>query len=79
MAWREWRSSSGGSPTLKKSLNDIDRTTANITIGLIDIKGTLRNFVVELDKSNRESHKIAAISYFLAGLAALASFIISLL
>ena len=37
------------------------------------------SFARELEKANQESHKIAMTAYFLAGLAALASFVVSLL
>ena len=49
--------------------------TATIKITGIDFE----DFAKELEKSNQESHKIAATAYFLAGLTALASLAFSFL
>lgn len=76
MAWHEWRKSG-------KKLQALDAISP-LKGGQVNILGVnfaemLEKFKDELNKSNRESHTIAATSYLLAGLAALASFIISLL
>src|SRR3989344_2760500 len=75
MTWREWRKS-------KESLESLNPAffkdsnfgmSANIKIMGIDFE----SFAKELEKSNKESHKIAATAYFLAVLTALASFILT--
>ena len=71
MAWREWRES-------KEELESLKR--ANFSSGFIKMQGiNFEDLAKEINRSVRESHKIAATSYFLAGLVALASFIFSLL
>lgn len=76
MAWREWKKS-------EKTSDDLE-SMQPLPIGRVQILGIdfaemLKNFKKELNKSTQESHRIATISYFLAGLTALASCIISLL
>ena len=45
----------------------------SIVMGGIDFK----SFVTELDNANKENHKAASVSYFLAGLTAIASLTMS--
>ena|SRR3989338_6436254 len=77
MAWREWSRSKKPLSSLKSAFFNKQNTgiTATIKITGIDFE----DFAKELEKSNQESHKIAATAYFLAGLTALASLAFSFL
>ncbi len=71
MAWREWRKSKEELKSLKQ---------ASFSSGSIKFMNiNFEDFIKELNKSNQESHRIAATSYFASGLVALGSFIFSLL
>ena len=71
MAWKEQKKS-------KQALESLRQ--ANFSFGSMKLMNiNFEDFAKELNKSNQESHKIATTSYFLAGLTALVSFIISLL
>ena len=70
MTYREWKKS-------KQQLESLKSVQSSVSINMMGVD--FRSFIKELEKSNQESHKITATSYFLAGLTALASFIISLL
>jgi len=72
MAWKEWEKSKKMMNSLRPSLF---KSGVSIKIAGINFE----SFVSELEKANQESHQIAATSYFLAGLTAIASFITSLL
>jgi len=73
MAFREWKKSKLPMKSLKSSF--VKSSDISISLGGLD----LRAFTEELEKANQESHKIAATSFFLATLTALASLIISLI
>lgn len=76
MSCLEWKKSKSGS----KSLELIQSSTGGEVIILgVNFKTMLERFKNELNQSNKESHKIAATSYLLAALTALASFIISII
>jgi|SRR3989344_327570 len=75
-AWREF----------KKSRRDIERlgnltpnSSGQVKILGIDFGQAFSLFKSAINKSNKESHKIAATAYFLAGLTAIVSFIFSLI
>lgn len=53
-------------------------TTARVVILGVDFSEVFESLKEVINKSNQESHKIATTSYFLAGLTALASLIVSL-
>ncbi|MBU4348417.1 hypothetical protein KJ671_02905 [Patescibacteria group bacterium] len=76
MAWREWRKAMANLESLE-SLKPL--SAGKVEILGINFTEMLNKFKNELNQSNKESHKLAATSYFLAGLTALVSFIISLL
>lgn len=76
MGWREHQKSKKGMEGLE---NLKPMVTGQVKILGIDFADMLGRFKDGLNQSNKESHKIATTSYFLAGLVALASFIISLL
>lgn len=74
MAWRE-RKKSGENI---KSLETIQPLTIGQVLILgIDFTEVIKKFKNELNNFTQESHRVAAQSYFLAGLTALVSFIIS--
>ena len=76
MSWKEYRKSRRDLETLC----DINPSPfGQVKILGVDFSGMLNKFKNEINQSNKESHKIATTSYFLAGLTALASFIILLL
>ena len=77
MAWKELQKSKKPLESLKTSFlnNPSNGIKATVIMGGVD----LGSFSKELEKSNQESHKIASISYSLAGLTAIASLILSLL
>lgn len=76
MAWKEWRKSKRDLGTL----GDINPSSfGKVEILGVNFSEMLNKFKNEINRSNKESHEIAKTSYFLAGLTALASFIISLL
>ena len=76
MAWKEFKRSKKDSGTLK---NITPSSWGKVEILGINFAEMLNKFKGEINQSSKESHRIAATSYFLAGLTALASFIISLL
>ncbi|MDP3051925.1 MAG: hypothetical protein Q8N42_00260 [bacterium] len=76
MVWKEWRKSRRDLETL----GDMNPSSfGQVKILGVDFSEMLNKFKNEINRSSKESHKIATTSYFLAGLTALASFIISLL
>ncbi|MFA5270363.1 MAG: hypothetical protein WC400_02025 [Patescibacteria group bacterium] len=80
MALREWKKSKKPMDSLKaaKSLiSDSGDSGVKVSIGFAGMDfGT---FLREVERSTQESHGIAAISYCLAGVVALASLILSIL
>ena len=77
MAYREWKKSKQLLDSLKSAFFNNPQLGLSSTIQFMGV--SFESFAKELQKSNQESHRIAATSYFLAGLTALASLIISLL
>lgn len=76
MALREWKKT-------KIDLKSLASLRPSL-VGRVEILGInfadmLDKFKNEINQSNKESHRIAAISYSLAGLTAFASFIISII
>lgn len=70
MAWKERQKSRFN----LKSLQPAQFSHIKIKIGNVDFE----EFSKELQKSNQDSHRTAAISYFLAGLTALGSLVVTL-
>lgn len=77
MAWREWKKSKEPLESLNSAFFKESNSSISTNIKIMGID--FESFVKELERSNQESHKIAATSYFLAGLTAVASFILSFL
>ena len=77
MAWKELQKSKKPLESLKYSLSKKSNNGVQAVVGIMGVD--FGKFTEELEKSNQESHRIAYISYFLAGLTAIASFILSLL
>lgn len=76
VAWQEWRKSKKD----LESLGTIRPNTAGKVIILgVDFTSAFGLFKDAINKSNKESHRMAATAYFLAGLTAPISFIVSLL
>lgn len=77
MAWREWVKSKKPLKSLGSAFFNNPNLGASATIQMIGIN--FESFVQELERSNQESHRIAATAYFLAGLTAAASFFLTFL
>ncbi len=76
MARREWRKSKQPLESLQTAFFKNPQTAS----GSMKLMGVdFEAFIRELERSNQESHQIAATGYFLAGLTALASFVLALL
>ena len=77
MAWKELQKSKKPLESLKSSLYKQSNNGVQAIVGIMGVD--FGKFTEELEKSNQESHLIAATSYLLAGLTAVAGLILSLL
>ena len=75
-AWREWKRS-------RRDIESLGNLTPNSSVQVkilgVDFSQAFSLFKNTINESNKESHKIAATAYFLAGLTAIVSFIFSLI
>lgn len=76
MAWKEKKKAENNLESLEK-FQSFSGVTA--IIAGINFKEIIEVFKDELNGTNKESHSIASASYFWAAIAALASFVLSLL